>query len=422
MMNYSGRAGTVAGLAAALFGAAGYLWWWMSTQNPINVVTITLGAAFAALIVTQLIRLFVDHGKGANTPLTLVVAGLWIFLICGIAGLAVAGAIIRGDHLVASTFTIRMLFVAAFIAAYAVALFAVRHRWILLPMAQLHGIDPKKPDEPDPNPMVSPFAAGYFIEEYRLQRSHFLRQLRLEQGADLLKRAGRALSMSESIAGLKAQHEELAGLLVEATKPPINRWLFVGKRRTVPSGQRIRQLSASLYEAANGQSKSRDVFLMKVQNQLAVVALFLLVTVGAFAATGWVVPMALAGVAALIFRIRKLMPEGDPAAYDGGARWMALFITPLLGAVSAVIGLLAIAALVGADVLSDTLGAGLELPEGLGIDSGPQEFGILALGIAIAFGWSARLLDTMLSTLSDRVSAPAPAEESSATATPSDGQ
>lgn len=224
-------------------------------------------------------------------------------------------------------------------------------------------------------------------------------RLRKASGDELIAEATHILATTSGNEAVKADHEALSKLIakLECAKKTAARSFD-----STACMDRIRRLTTIMFVAVSSPSP-RFVYLMKVQNQLAIVALVLLVAVGALSATGWIVPMMLAAIAALIFRIRNLMPVGDPEKYDGGARWMALFITPLLGAVSAVICLYTVAALAQAELLSDTLGAKLGLPDGLGIETSPQHFSVLALGIAIAFGWSARLLDTMLAKLSDSV-------------------
>ena len=142
---------------------------------------------------------------------------------------------------------------------------------------------------------------------------------------------------------------------------------------------------------------------MKVQNQLCIFALILISVVGVFSAMGWAVPMMLAAAAAIVFRIRDLTPVGNTKTYDGGARWMALFLTPLIGAASAVLGLIVIAALSYSHILSAEVSQYLKGIPTLRLEPRTYPFGPLVLGLAVAFGWSARLLDDLLKSLTAAV-------------------
>ncbi|KAB1645042.1 hypothetical protein [Gulosibacter chungangensis] len=412
-MESSGQVSRAIGLIAALLTLGAYLWWWLSSGNPPNPITITLGVALLGLIAVHVVQLSLGGGARYSAVLTLVATGLWVFLSASLVGLMFAATLIGGEKLVSSTFTVQMLYIAAGMALYAVALLGVRYRWILRPLAQLYSSDITYPLEPDPQnerdaqpkqdtqhyPRVSPFSDGYFIYESDRARARQFDRIRKASGDALLAEATHILATTRGNEAVKTDREALSKLIakLECAKKAAD-----SSFDPTACMDRIRRLTTMILVTVSSPSP-RFVYLMKVQNQLAIVALVLLVAVGALSATGWIVPMTLAAIAALIFRIRNLMPVGDPEKYDGGARWMALFITPLLGAVSAVIGLYAVAALAQAELLSDTLGAKLGLPDGLGIETSPQHFSILALGIAIAFGWSARLLDTMLAKLSDSV-------------------
>ncbi|HMQ65011.1 MAG TPA: hypothetical protein PJ992_01880 [Arachnia sp.] len=94
---------------------------------------------------------------------------------------------------------------------------------------------------------------------------------------------------------------------------------------------------------------------MKVQNQLLALIFILLTLVLAFGVLGWGMPILVGALTALLVRIRDLSPKGDGNNIDGGPRWMALLLTPLVGAASAMLGLIAATALVQLKVFGDAL-------------------------------------------------------------------
>lgn len=401
-MESTGRATRFLGVAMSVLGLAAYLWWWLIQGSSPNAITITLGLAFLALIVAHVTQIQTSD----TARVTLIATWLWIFLGASILGLMYVASLIRGDRLVSSTLTTQILLIAAGLATYAVVILAVRYRWILRPSAQLYWAHALFPSElnPDDYPHVSPFADGYFIHENRLALTRRLKRIREATGEELSSEANQILATTKNYTSVQTERDSLKALLATLEGPSADPKRILTETEKALCEKRVRHLSSALTIATVDGPSTQTLYLLKVQNQLTVFAFVLLVAVAALAATGWLVPMGLAAISALVFRIRTLAPIGEPETYDGGARWMALFITPLIGAVSAVIGLYAVAALAQADLLSETLGAKLALPDGLGVETSPQHFSVLALGIAIAFGWSARLLDSMLETLTSRVS------------------
>lgn len=334
--------------------------------------------------------------------LVLLALGVWIFVGVAGGGLLAAASIATGDAPAAvDQLDLRMILTGAVVALYAVLVLLVRRWWIVEPIGRMFvGLEPLYDPARVPA-RVTVGASGYFTDE--LERARLLRLGAIGAGKE---RQG--LSFEATLAyveafqdkDLVASRDALAGQLTGAAQ-----W----------NDELVRHHARVI--VLNGPGEQSFLYLAKVQNQLLVFTFLLLAAVAAFSALGWAAPMAVAATAAIVFRIRNLLPLGNPLDFDGGSRWMALFLTPLTGAVSAVLGLNVLSALAEADMLSAALATDLHVA-GFGLTAEPPHFDGLQLGIAIAFGWSAKLLDTMLGKLTDIVEkqkdAPAAAEAAAA--------
>lgn len=156
----------------------------------------------------------------------------------------------------------------------------------------------------------------------------------------------------------------------------------------------------SLILALTSESASKYVLLAKVQNQLLVLCLVMVVAVAYFGFLGWGLPMLLAATAAVLVRVRSSVPIGE--TFEGGTRWMVNFATPLVGALSAVLGLIALDALVQLDVLSPTTFAWGRLT-GAPVYTPADEFSLPHLAFATALGFSAKSLDVLLQQVTAKV-------------------
>lgn len=381
------------GLLASLLAACVYLGWWLTNGSHSNSLTIMLAAVLGSLVIVSAL-----HLATSGAVVHLLAVGLWTFLALSVGGLAAAATATRTDILVVNTITIRMVLTAAAVSGYAVAILGVRYAWILRPMAQVTAGSAVFPDAPSAEyPPVSPLSDGYFLHERQVAQSKWIRSIQ-------------ALSGSPD----KARHEWMLVEAYDAVATEAGRAIsaevlgneIAGKKMAGTTGTDaalIRQHALLVAIHQSDVTAGRSIFLMKVQNQLCVFALILLGVVGVFSALGWAVPMLLAAAASILFRMRDLAPVGKTTSYDGGARWMALFLTPLTGAVSAVLGLTVISALADVHILSAEVSKYLEnIPE-LRLDARSYTFGPLVLALAVAFGWSARLLDDLLKSLTAAV-------------------
>lgn len=396
-MNENSLAGRFTGLALALLAAVVFWLWWVGNGIQPNALSSGIGAALAALVIVHAVLLAIREGSRA--PVALAAIGLWIFLGVAAGGLLLAATAAGDDVLRPTPLNLRMVFVAVFVAVYAVLVVAVRHWWIVLPVAHLvdgfgepaggrrgGGGDADGDDGARPGLLTD----GYFMRERRAALARRLEGVDAEDPVRLRLEATAAYALARDDAGLTEAKASLRAGLTEAP----------------PAGSGFAQLvfpTRAVLVHVHGRGTGSAIYLWKVQNQLFACAVILLGAVAFFGAHGWAAPMSVAAVAAIIVRVRSLVPLGDPGAYDGGARWMTLFMTPLVGAVSAVIGLTLIAALSELELLNEDLPEVIGLSSGVWLGTEAPAFGVLALGLAAAFGWSAKMLDTMLATLTARV-------------------
>ncbi|MDO5745993.1 MAG: hypothetical protein Q4P23_16180, partial [Micrococcaceae bacterium] len=385
--------GAFLGFLAALLLAGSYVWWWLRNDGQPNAVTICLAMAIASLIT---VHIFLALTKLASVRL--LAAGLWIFLTVSLGGLVAAAVLNQTQALVVNALNLRMVLTGAGVALYAVGILGVRYWWIILPMSEMARASVQFPELPlakDSNTEVSLLTDGYFVTEDLKAQSTWITSIKNRaQGtaADEWMLA-RAHVAADEQGGLKASGEAIA-----AAFSGNKGWEMTGaEKRTLRQHALVVALNAPDTASAN------NIFLMKVQNQLCVFAMILLAATAAFSSLGWTAPMGVAAIAAVVFRMRDLTPMGKPGSYDGGARWMALFMTPLTGAVSAVLGLIVLSALAHAGIFSTKLATDLELPSKIELTVLSFEFTPLMLGLAVAFGWSAKLLDSMLKTLTETV-------------------
>lgn len=388
------QSGGALGVLASLLIAISYLVWWGTNDVQANAVTIGLAAAIASLIVVSAVMAATNTGKAWAG---LLAVGLWIFLVVSIGGLFAAAAATHTQGLVVTAINVRMVRTGAAVAFYAVAILAVRYRWIILPMAEMtHGdsVFPASPRQAGVLPAVSPLSDGYFISGDQEFRSKWIAAVRSADTAmEIEWMIARAYAETAGVEGLKASRKLLGEALVKRNGKSGETITEVAESRL------MRQHAWNVALTVLNASASRSIFLTKVQNQLCVFTLILLGAVAVFSTLGWAAPMAVAGAAAIIFRIRDLTPIGDPSGFNGGARWMALLMTPLTGAVSAVLGLTVVNALANVGVFSTDLAKSLDTIPGINLVTATKPLGALVLGLAVAFGWSARLLDDMLKKL-----------------------
>ncbi|MEO7588907.1 MAG: hypothetical protein ABIS84_12865 [Arachnia sp.] len=378
---------------ASLLAACVYLVWWLANGSQTNSLTIMLAAVLGSLVVVSVL-----HMATSGAAVRLLAVGLWIFLALSVGGLAAAATATRTDILVVNMITIRMVLSAAAVSSYAVAILGVRYAWILRPMAQVTAGSTVFPDAPsDEYPPVSPLSDGYFLHERQVAQSKWISSIQALSGSpDKARHEWMLVEAYDAVAteAGRAISAEVLGNEIAGNKT-------AGTTETDPALIRQHALLVAIHQS--DVAAGRSIFLMKVQNQLCIFALILLSVVGVFSALGWAVPMLLAAAASILFRMRDLAPVGKTTSYDGGARWMALFLTPLTGAVSAVLGLTVISALADVHILSAEVSKYLEnIPE-LRLDARSYTFGPLVLALAVAFGWSARLLDDLLKSLTAAV-------------------
>jgi hypothetical protein len=296
-----------------------------------------------------------------------------------------------------------MLVNAGVVALYAVAVLAVRQWWIMRPIGTwMIAADnfPKTPGDWDVSG-VSPGSDGYFGRERQIAHLKWLEDILTADNERKVRfEAARAYVEAADMDGLDDERSALRSMLLDPGK-----W----------DPERVRHNARVIALTVPERRVAASIFLTKVQNQLCVFTFVLLGAVAFLGALGWAAPMGLAAVAAIVFRIREIAPLGAPKKFDGGPRWMALFMTPLTGAVSAVLGLTAVAALAHLKIFSDSLNAELTQVPGVGLNLEAPTFSPVVLGLAIAFGWSAKLLDTMLGKVTDALDA---AQESDASSEP----
>lgn len=320
--------------------------------------------------------------------LVLIAVGLWTFVVVSLGGFGAVSAA-NTPLLTVTPISIRVVATAAFVAVYAVAVLWVRHRWILRPSAQLAVGSTTFPDGPGlAYPPVSLFSDGYFLHEYQVSKSNWIQAIKdtADDPAKLRFEAERAYAEAEGIKSLKSSREALEGMLSGS--------------KEMDSDQ-TRHHALVIAMRAPDFWTTTHIYIGKVQNQLLVFTFLLLGAAAVFGVLGWGLPMAFGAAAAIVFRIRALTPLGDKKSFDGGARWMALFSTPLTGAVSAVLGLIVLSALRELGIVGDKVVIGISNMGGPSSD--PLIFKPLALAFAVAFGWSAKLLDTMLGKLTKSV-------------------
>ncbi len=300
----------------------------------------------------------------------LVAMGLAIFLGIALAGLA-AGAAVFADEAIST----QVVLTAGAVSLYVMLIMYVRNAWILVPTATLVGVSGRLTDLPPDIPRVPLWSDGFLVRERQGARIARLAEVRDADDTALDAVRVRAYRSAKDIDDLKEQRTVLAKPVSAATR------------------RAIRSAALDVAVVVTNKSAGTYILLVKVQNQLLVLALLLLAAVATFGIVGWALPMIFGAVGALIARVRTLTPQGDPAKVDGGPRWMALLLTPLVGAVSSVVGLVLIKALEEFGVLSDDLAKVVPVPS---FDGMTPYFPIATLAIAAAFGWTARLLDALM--------------------------
>ncbi|MGD8216438.1 hypothetical protein [Aestuariimicrobium sp. Y1814] len=390
----SNRAGFLGSLPSIVLAAA-FALWLVRHPSGANAVTLALGSAIALLVITHLVLMSRTSGTAPGRGQVfaqLLLVWLWTFLAVALGGLLMVAVHTGTGTLLVSTLNVRMLLVGAVVAGYVVLVLAVRYRWILVPSMELATGAVTFPLAPEDYPTISLLSDGYFLHQYLAERAKWLDDITSAPDAELAFQTTRAIAAANGNTSLDTARKALEGSLD-------------GSVTLTPA--RARQLMQQVALTTLGEERRRFIFLMKFQNQLCVWAFILLAAVAVFGAFGWAGPMGVAAVAAIIFRIRDATPSGDPKVYDGGPRWMALLLTPLVGAVSAVLGLLVITALTALDLFSDTVKTALGSLPGFTLDPQPPPFSGFVLGAAIAFGWSAKLLDNLLKKLTDTVEAAA---------------
>lgn len=321
--------------------------------------------------------------------------GMMIFAVAGIGG-AVALTTISGCPDPRST--VKALTIGAVVALYTVGMLALRRQWALRPTAQ--GLLAGYPEiAASPLPIWSD---GYLMTpSSRIVRAEFARIEQIgENATELAAYARRVMIAAAGTPACAAASKALTEALKEKS----------------PSLPLVKGLCRDLVETYVLHARDKVLALSKIQNMLLVLTLMLLAVVAIFSTLSWTTPMLVAATTAVIFRIRDLTPAGK--TFDGSIRWMAVMLTPLVGAASAVVGLLVLAALFDVGVLSADLGSKLAIPglstDGIGAacraavgasggsaGSGSTGASALLLGVAGAFGYSAKLLDTLL----DRITA-----------------
>lgn len=135
--------------------------------------------------------------------------------------------------------------------------------------------------------------------------------------------------------------------------------------------------------------------LANLQNRatwLAMVSLLILVILGV--ANGNIILFTLGAVGGLLSRMRQILARREHA-FDYGASWSTLFLTPIVGALTGWSGVLLVLALLEADILGPTIG-GLFFDDVLGMkwDEITPTKEIMAL--ALAFGFSASLFEDVM--------------------------
>jgi len=397
MMNEDTRAGRFTGLALAMLATVMFCFWWAFNDVRPNALSFGIGGALVALITVHAVLLATRAQSSVVAPL--VATGLWIFAAVAVGGLLLAATAAGDDDLRPTPLNLRMVSVAAFIAAYAVLVVAVRYWWIVRPVAQLvdEVTTPVEGETDGDVPGAGLWASAYFIRERRAALARRLEGVDAEDTVRLAVEATSAYAVARGDTRLADSWKALEGALSGAPGAAISPARMAFHTRAILLDLHDRRMASALY-------------LWKVQNQLFVCVVILLGAVAFFGIQGWGAPMSVAAVAAVVVRVRSLAPLGDPGKYDGGARWMTLFMTPLVGAVSAVIGLALISALSALKLFNEDLPEVIGLSSGVWVGAEAPAFGVLALGFAAAFGWSARMLDTMLAALTARVAKEAEAE------------
>jgi hypothetical protein len=343
--------------------------WSLPTLNQASVVLLVFAVALLAVSILLLFN--------AAPLFTLLATGLASFLAVALAGLATGSAVFVGKPI-----STQVLLTAGGVALYLMLVMYVRNAWILVPAASLVNASGRLSEPPAETPHVSLWNDGFLVTERQNARVARLDEVQEGELDAVRVRAYReALAFEVPKNGtdeFKSQKEVLA----KSTNPK--------------SSDAIRSAALDVAMVGSYRSSSRYILLMKVQNQLLVLILLLLAVVAAFGILGWALPMLFGAVAALIIRVRALTPLGDPKKINGGPRWMVLFLTPLVGAVSAVIGLVLIKALEDFEILSDTITKALPVPA---FDGTIPYFPASALAVAAALGWTAKLLDALMANV-----------------------
>lgn len=358
------------------------------TWQQLSLSSAVLSVFALALVVVSILLLVSARSRSsddADTPghvevlLALVATGLASFLGIAIAGLAAGTAIFQDQ----ATMSTQVVLTAGVVASYLMLVLYVREAWILVPAATLLGVSGQLLVDPPPRiPSVPLWSDGFFVRERQRARVARLKEVQNADAMTLDSVRVRAYRDAQGIDELKQQQEVLAKPVADAAR------------------ETIRSAALDVAVVASNRSSVQYILLMKVQNQLLVLIFLLLAAVATFGVLGWALPMLFGAIGALIVRVRKLTPLGDPTKIDGGARWMVLLLTPLVGAVSSVIGLVLIRALEEFEVLSDDIAKVVRIPA---FDGAVAYFPVATLAVAAAFGWTARLLDALMSKVTTLV-------------------
>lgn len=359
-----------------------------STQpTPMVALVVLSGVSFLALLPSAVLKFRRLGRTSISTELASIVA--WCFTAIILAGLASSLATPQPlsaiSPLAMDPIMTRATITAAVVSLYFAGMVLIRHYWILDPM--LHAIS-----EPDGAvTRLKLLDNGFLFQTYGALLRHRLDAVEQDNGPELMTECARvyaeAAASSSLSKKLEPQLNELRPLL-DSSKP-----FDAAKARAICR-------TILIYEY---QPTSKTIVLTKIQNQLFIFAIMLLAVATTFGILGWGAPMLVGASAAIIARASSLSPLGSPENLDGGPRWMALLVTPLIGAVASVIGLLAISGCIALKIFSTELTAALPTVPDLGLSREDYEFAPSALVLAAAFGWSSKLLDKLLNNITDFV-------------------
>ena len=345
------------------------------------------GVSFLALLPSVVLKFRRMNRTSISTELASIMA--WCFSAIVLAGLASSLATSRPTSATSplgmDPIMTRATITAAVVSLYLTGMVLIRHYWIFIPM--LHAIS-----EPDGAiTRLKLLDNGFLFQAYGALLRHRLEAVKQDDGPELVAECARVYAEAAASSSLSKKFEtqlnELV-LLLDSSEP-----FNAAKARTI-----CRTILTYEY-----QPTSKTIVLTKIQNQLFIFAMMLLAVATTFGILGWGAPMLVGASAAIIARASSLSPLGAPENLDGGPRWMALLVTPLIGAVASVIGLLVISGCKALNIFSTELKAALPTVPDLGLSREDYYFAPSALVLAAAFGWSSKLLDGLLRKVTDFV-------------------